>query len=281
MSWLLSPYVEQRTYRVFLYLLLGLPLGILDFTIMVTGLSLGLGLIITIIGIPVLIATLLVARSLATLERGLAFSLLDAPMPRRGPARDIAGGYFLARLRSLVFSRRTWAEVGFLLLRLPLGILDFTVVVTIIALALSGLVMPIVVAAGVQTTLGSWQINTLLESLIYVPVSVFFLLVGPRLILAWSTLSRWLATSLLGRIEPYELKLAVGDVLARLGESDGFQILDELELRLGRGPFLTPASLEATLLALESTGHVSVRRNGSRNLYALAQGSQLEAAAQK
>jgi DNA-binding transcriptional ArsR family regulator len=278
MSWLLSPYVEQRTYRVFLYLLLGLPLGILDFTIMVTGLSLGLGLIITLVGIPVLVATLIVARSLAALERGLALSLLDAPMPRRRPERDGTGGYFWARLRNLVFSRRTWSEVGFLFLRLPLGILDFTVAVTIIALALSGLVMPIVVASGVQTTIGSWQIDTFLEALVYLPVSVIFLLVGPRLMLAWSTLSRWLATSLLGRVEPYELKQAVSEVLARMGEADGFQILDELELRLGRGPFLTPTTLEATLLALESTGYVSVRRNDNRNLYALAHGSQLETA---
>jgi hypothetical protein len=278
MNWLLRPYVEQRTYRVFLYLLLGLVLGILDFTIMVTGLSLGLGLIITLVGIPVLVATLIVARSLAALERGLALSLLDAPMPRRGPERGGADGYFWARLRSLVFSRRTWAEVGFLFLRLPLGILDFTVAVTIFALALSGLVMPIVVAAGVQTTVGSWQIDTLLESLICLPVSVVFLLIGPRLLLAWSALSRRLATSMLGRIEPYELKLAVGDVLARLGESDGFQILDELELRLGHGPFLTPTKLEATLLALESTGRISSRRDNAHTLYELAGRSHIKAA---
>jgi len=273
MSWLLSPYVEQRTYRVLMYLLLGLPLGILDFTIVVTGLSLGLGLIITLIGIPVLIATILVARSLATFERELALSLLDAPMPRRMPARDRDGGSLWARLRGLVFGRRTWAEVGFLLLRLPLGILDFTVTATIVALALSGLAVPIVVAAGVQTSLGSLKIDTLIESLVYLPVSVVFLLFGPRLMLAWSALSRRLATSLLGYMEPYESKLAVIDVLARVGEADGFRILDELELRLGRGPFLTPTHLEATLLALESSGYVVSRREGPRNVYALAQGS--------
>jgi hypothetical protein len=273
MSWLLGPYVEQRTYRILVYLLLGLPLGILDFTIMVTGLSLGIGLIITLVGIPVLILTLLVARSLAALERGLAVSLLDAAMPRRGPARDRDSGFFWTRLRDLVFSRRTWEEVGFLLLRLPLGILDFTVVVTIIALALSGIVMPVIVAAGVQTSFGPWKIDTFIESLIYLPVSVVFLLVGPRLMLAWSGLSRWLATSLLGRLEPRELKSAVVDVLARMGEADGFRILDELELRLGRGPFLTPTRLEAALLALESTGYVISRHNGTRTIYLLGSGA--------
>jgi hypothetical protein len=274
MSWLLGPYMEQRTYRVLFYLLLGLPLGILDFTIVVTGLSLGLGLIITLLGIPVLVATLLVVRSLAALERGLAFNLLDAPMPRGVRMSDESGGFFWSRLRDLVFGKRTWAEVGFLLLRLPLGTLDFTVAVTLVSLALSGLVMPIIVAAGVPTGIGSWRIDTFAESLVCLPVSVVFLLVGPRLMLAWSTLSRGLATSLLGRVEPRELKLAVVDTLARLGEADGFQILDELELRLGRGPFLTPTAVEAALLALQSSGHVRAHGNGARTLYTLAPSSQ-------
>jgi DNA-binding transcriptional ArsR family regulator len=252
-----------------LYLLIGLPLGILDFTIMVTGLSLGLGLIITIIGIPVLVAALLVSRSLATMERELARSLLDAPMPRRRAERDSAGGLFWARLRSLVVSKCTWTETGFLLLRLSMGILDFTVAVTIISLALSGPGETIAVAAGGATTLGSWKIDTFVESLVFWPVSAVFLLVGPRLMLAWSELSGHLATSLLGRLDPYEMKLAVIEVLARLDEADGFRILDELALRLGRGSFLTPTRLEATLLALESTGYVSTRQVGERTVYTL------------
>lgn len=271
MSWLLGPYAERRTYRVLAYLLLGLPLGILDFTIVVTGLSLGLGLIITLVGIPVLVLTLLVVRSLATLERGLAVSLLDAPMPRRVPGRGREGGSFWTQLRNLVFARRTWEEAGFLLLRLPLGILDFTAAVTVVTLALGGIAMPIIVAAGVPASVGSWEIDTFVESLVYLPVSALFLLVGPRLILAWSELSRWLTTTLLGRIEPQESKRAVIDVLARLGEADGFRILDELELRLGRGPFLTPTRLEATLLALESTGQISARHEGGRAFYGLVQ----------
>ncbi|HZD16503.1 MAG TPA: sensor domain-containing protein, partial [Actinomycetota bacterium] len=66
MRWLLAPYTERRTYTIFLYLLLGLPMGILDFVVIATGLSLGLGLVVTILGIPVLVATLLVAQALAT-----------------------------------------------------------------------------------------------------------------------------------------------------------------------------------------------------------------------
>jgi hypothetical protein len=103
MKWLLRPYGEQHTYQVLAYLLLGLPLGTLYFTILVTGFSLGLGLIITLLGIPVLVITLLIVRGLATFERGLASSLLDAPMPHGAPSSDWAGGFFWAGLRDLVF----------------------------------------------------------------------------------------------------------------------------------------------------------------------------------
>ncbi len=81
MKWLLGPYAELRTWRAFAYLLLGLPLGIIEFTFIVTGMSLGIGMIITIVGIPILIGVLYLARGLATMERELASSLLDAPNP--------------------------------------------------------------------------------------------------------------------------------------------------------------------------------------------------------
>jgi Putative sensor len=71
-SWLLAPYAERRTYQILLYLVLGLPLGVFEFVLLVTGFSLGLGLLITLLGIPILIGTLLVAHALATFERRLA-----------------------------------------------------------------------------------------------------------------------------------------------------------------------------------------------------------------
>jgi len=269
-TWLLGPYRDRRTYGVVAYLLLGLPLGILDFTLVVTGLSVGLGLVVTLVGIPLLVMTLLLARALATLERRLARSLLVAPMPRRIARADEGPGLLWARLRSLLAARRTWAEMGFLLIRLPLGIIDFTVAVSVVALMAWGLVAPIVAAAGAATTIGSWTIDTVAESLVVLPVSLLFLLVGPRILLGWGAVTGRVATAMLGRVEGRDLKFAVGEVLSRRGELDAFQILDELELRLGRGPFLTPVKLEAALLALEANGRLRARGDGLRTLYTVA-----------
>jgi hypothetical protein len=96
MRWLLAPYTERRTYRIRLYLLLGLPVGIFDFVLVVTGLSLGLGLLVTLLGIPILVGTLFVVQALATFERRLAWSLIDAPMPRLPLRRDESRGVFWA-----------------------------------------------------------------------------------------------------------------------------------------------------------------------------------------
>ena len=270
MSWLLHPYVERRTWEALAYLLIGLPLGVLEFTFVVTGFSLGLGMIVTLVGIPVLVGTMLACRGIASFERGLAVSLLGAPMPHLGRKLGGGRGFFWTGLKELAAGRRTWEEVAYLLLRLPLGTLDFTVAVTLVSLALGGLAMPIVVAAGAPTSIGSWDIDTVVESLVFVPVSVVFLLVGPRLLLAWSAVPRRVATAMLGRVEKRDMKQAVRDILARLGEADGFAIMDDLEVRFGRGPFLTPTTVEATLLALESSGLVTSRSGGARMLYSLA-----------
>ena len=47
------------------YLLVALPMGILTFTVVVTGWSLALGLAITLIGLPVAMITIHVSRGLA------------------------------------------------------------------------------------------------------------------------------------------------------------------------------------------------------------------------
>ncbi len=271
MNWLLDPYRDLHTYRVAGYLVLGLPLGIVEFVAIVTGLSMGLGLLITLLGIPVLVLTLLGTRATAAFERELARTLLDAPMPRHQPRPDRSPGFFWRRLVDLVADRDTWASVAFLLLRLPLGIIDFTVVVTIVSLALGGFAQPILFAVGLEyTMIGDFVIDTFAESLIYLPFSIVFLLTGPRLLLAWSTIPTRIATAFLGRVGRDELKEEVTGILARAGEADAFRVFDELRLRFGKGPFLNPNRVEAALLALESTGHIVVNRNGVRTRYTLA-----------
>jgi Putative sensor len=222
-----------------------------------------------LIGIPILVATLLFVQAIAAFERRLAWSLLDAEMPRGPQTKQWSSGYFWQRLRELTTGRRTWREVGFVLLRLPLGIVGFTIVMTIIGLMFGGFVMPLLVTLGIDSQLGTWTIDTMPEAFLYLPVSFVYLLVGPRILLGWGQVSGRIATSFLGVVEPAALKRAVTETLARTGDADAFAILDEMELRFGRGPFITPTRVRSTLLALEATGRIRSHRRGTARVYSL------------
>jgi len=78
-----------RTWLETAYLLLDLVVGVAGFTFVVTGISMGAGLLITLVGIPILVLTLLGCRGAAWLERRRARMLgLDLPDP---PPLDSSG----------------------------------------------------------------------------------------------------------------------------------------------------------------------------------------------
>jgi hypothetical protein len=86
---------ELRTWKETIHLLLNMPVGIATFTIIVTGFATGLGLLITLIGIPILIAMLYLSRAMGWFERGRAKLLLDLDVPspyRADPPATDGGG---------------------------------------------------------------------------------------------------------------------------------------------------------------------------------------------
>lgn len=124
---------DPATYRRTLHLVLDLPIGVATFTVAVTLVSTGAALAITIVGLPLLAATLLVARCMGRVERTRARSLLgvdvaDPPASPRGLRRlsDPAG----------------WRAVGYAVVMLPLGVVTSTVAMTGWATALSALAYP-------------------------------------------------------------------------------------------------------------------------------------------
>ncbi|MGW4511973.1 sensor histidine kinase [Streptomyces sp. NPDC004393] len=120
---------EGRSWGEFCYLLLSLPLGTLMFSYSVTMLSLGAGLLVTFLGIPVLAATLAGCRGFGALERARARGLLrlevDEPGPlvvkRRGPMAWVG-----AMLRSGV----SWRHMLYTVLQFPWAVFSFVVGVT-------------------------------------------------------------------------------------------------------------------------------------------------------
>ncbi|HYG70866.1 MAG TPA: sensor domain-containing protein [Actinomycetota bacterium] len=132
---------EARTWKETFHLLLNLPVGIATFTIVITGISLGFGLLITLIGIPILIAMLWVSRWLGTFERVRAGVLLDTEVPaphRADPSRDRWWTIPIARAKDPA----TWTELVYHLVLMPIGVVTFGVVVGFWTLGLGLLLAP-------------------------------------------------------------------------------------------------------------------------------------------
>jgi signal transduction histidine kinase len=123
------------------YLLLGLPAGVLTFTVVVTGWATALGLAITLIGLPIALATIVVSRGMAQAERWRAALVLGEPIRGRYPPATT--GRILDRLKGVFADRQTWKDLGWHLLLLPIGIVGFTVAVVVWCWSLYCLTFPI------------------------------------------------------------------------------------------------------------------------------------------
>jgi signal transduction histidine kinase len=123
------------------YLLLGLPAGVIAFTVVVTGWATALGLAITLIGFPIALATIVVSRGMANAERWRAALVLGGPV--KGRYRSTTDTRIVARLKAVFADGQTWKDLGWHLLLLPVGIVGFTVAVVCWCWSLWCLTFPI------------------------------------------------------------------------------------------------------------------------------------------
>ena len=123
---------EAKTWRSVGYLLLAFPLGIFYFVFLVTGFSLGFGLLITLMGIPVLVGVIAASYGLGDFERLMSNQLLETSIART--ERISQAGGFWEKLKQLLVSSETWKRVFYLFLKFPFGIVGFVFVVTMFSL---------------------------------------------------------------------------------------------------------------------------------------------------
>ena len=133
---------DPRTYGALFYMLLSLATGTFYFTWVVTGASLSVGLLILIIGIPLLLLFLMSVRLLSLVEGRVVEVLLGERMPRR-PLYTQRDKPWMTRLKELFTDGRTWTAMLYLLLMHPLGILYFSVAITLLALSLGLIAAPV------------------------------------------------------------------------------------------------------------------------------------------
>jgi hypothetical protein len=178
------------------FLLLSFPLGLIYFLVTVIGLAVGLSTLILWIGLPILFATLVLIRGMAAVERRMATNLLYVSFPYQQQSHDMPQKGFFRRFGSILRDPLTWTSTLYMILKLPLGIISFTLalVLPIVSLALTLLplvylvnlfVNTILLKNGIQSTgiiipyfvevRGQFDLVMFARSFIGVPIGLTFL----------------------------------------------------------------------------------------------------------
>ncbi|HEX9094234.1 MAG TPA: sensor histidine kinase [Coriobacteriia bacterium] len=201
---------EARTWLETLHLLLNLPVGIVTFTIVVTGFATGLGMLITLVGIPIIVLTVYVSRWMGSVERARtrAFLGIDVPRPYRAdPPSDKWWRGPVARISDPA----TWLEVGYHLFMLPFGVLTFSVVVTAWSLGLGFLTSPLygwslpdgfrvgwAVAPSGTGAPNGWVIDTPFEYALLAVIGAGIILLTPWIVRGLATINRYVVRGMIG-----------------------------------------------------------------------------------
>ncbi|MGW1542369.1 sensor histidine kinase [Streptomyces sp. NPDC002309] len=121
---------DRHTWKEIAHLLANLPTALLGFVYVVTVLSVGAFLTVTVIGFPLLALGLLGARQLGRLERARARKLLGVRVDEPSPIPRRSAGGFLPRLWMALKDPVGWRTALYDFIRLPWGILTFTLTLT-------------------------------------------------------------------------------------------------------------------------------------------------------
>ncbi len=164
------------TWRGNTYLLVSFPVGIASFVFLVTGISVGAGLAIVWVGLPILAATLVGSRWMARFERRRAAITLGEPIPSTYLTPHRRG--LLGWLHTAIRDSATWKDLLWLLILLPaLGLAGFTLSVCLWGSSLGLVLLPAWYWAVGDTgvDLGAVNVNTLDEAWIGIPVGLVLL----------------------------------------------------------------------------------------------------------
>lgn len=149
--------VHVDTYKRLVYLLLGLPFGIFYFTFLVTALSLGVGLVVVWVGVPILLGTVVAWRAMGRFERRYLEvamgTTIEAP-----PTLDLNANWW-ERAKAVLADSYTYRSFFWLLLRFPFGIAGFVIAVVGLSVSVSLLAAPIMLAfpESWQAEAGWWE----------------------------------------------------------------------------------------------------------------------------
>ncbi|WP_167880902.1 sensor domain-containing protein [Methanococcoides sp. AM1] len=187
---------RKQTYLNLTYLLFSFPLGTAYFIFLVTGLSMGLSLSITLIGIPILILMLVAWWELASFERQLAIWLLGIDIPPM-ESQKVTNQKMTEKLKGYIINPVTWKGLVFLFIKFPLGIFTLIVSFTLIALTIALIGVPLIYKTN-YINFGSYQVESIGVALMVMAGGLLLGIISLHIMNALAKVSGILAYHLLG-----------------------------------------------------------------------------------
>lgn len=174
-DWYLGVLWNPDTYKRLVYLVLAFPIGLAVFAALVSLIAVGATLVVTLVGIPLLVATMYGWCYVAEFERQLANALLDTRIPPLSFAAEKPGRGVWASIRTRLENPLTWRALAFLFLRLPMGVVALLVVCFVLGVPLSFVSAPFLAEAGGGPQYGGWTVDRWYEGAILFPIGLALL----------------------------------------------------------------------------------------------------------
>jgi len=197
--------IRGQTYLNILYLLLALPFGVFYYVFLVGGISLGLPLVIVLIGVLILIVVFAGWVAFIAFERQLAVWLLRVDVPPYIPENTGADGHS-NWISGLITNRVTWTGLVFLFIKLPLSLVSFVVMVGLFAITVQWLSAPFIFQLDPWNKwtywlieLTGWQIDQLWKTLILLLLGILMIFISLHIINLMAWIWGRLAYLMLGR----------------------------------------------------------------------------------
>jgi signal transduction histidine kinase len=208
MPLLLRPWGDvPRLWRSFAYLAIGVPLGIVSFTAVITLLSITVSLLVTLVlAIPAAWALFVTTRILGTVDRSRAIALLD--MDLVDPVPPLQSRTWLRRLWERVRTRSRWRELANALALLPVALACWLATAITWAGSVALLALPLYAGRLPGGTAKFWlfEVGPGVGSLVMGAVgAVGLVLVAPWLTIGATNLQSGMTRLLLGRTTEAEM----------------------------------------------------------------------------
>lgn len=188
--------LKPSSYLNILYLLLAFPLGIFYFVYLITGFSIGLGLLYFFVGLPFLLLTMFSWRLFAKFEGWQAKWLLSTSVEPDKPVKWAEANGFWNWTTSRLSSKYTWKSLLYILIKAPLGVISFILTFSLTVIS-TVLILAPVLYKYVDYELPWGPLNSLAHALALAGAGLVLGLISLHLFNGLAAVFRWLSLNLL------------------------------------------------------------------------------------